>query len=72
MKKLSNGRFKPKTVISDFEDGFIRAVNAVFPEAETKGCFFHLCQSIMRHVQKEKPVYSQYKANDTFATKVRL
>jgi len=68
----SNHKFKPKTVMSDFEAGFINAVQETFPEAVCKGCFFHLSQSIMRHVQKEEEVYSNYSLDDAYATDVIL
>lgn len=41
----------PNTVVSDFEVGIINAVTTVFPDAELRLCFFHLGQSVYRHVQ---------------------
>ena len=58
--------------MSDFEAGFINAVKEVFPQAETVGCFFHLSQSLMRHVQKESAVYDRYKVEEEYAIKVCL
>lgn len=43
----------PDTVISDFEQGIINAVSAVFPAADLRLCLFHLGQSVYRHVQSE-------------------
>lgn len=58
--------------MSDFEAGFINAVKELFPSAETKGCFFHLSQNVMKHVQKEKDVYEQYKEDEEYALQVSL
>uniref|UniRef100_A0A8W8JLG8 MULE transposase domain-containing protein n=1 Tax=Magallana gigas TaxID=29159 RepID=A0A8W8JLG8_MAGGI len=35
----------------DFELGAWNAISAVFPDAVTKGCTFHWCQSVWRHIQ---------------------
>ncbi|KAL5239475.1 hypothetical protein ACI65C_006885 [Semiaphis heraclei] len=32
------------TIITDFEQGLINAVNLVFPESKHQGCYFHYCQ----------------------------
>ena len=37
-----------QTVVTDFEDGVLRAVLAVFGRnVESKGCFYHLCSFIL-------------------------
>lgn len=43
----------PDTVISDFEQGIINSVSAVFPDAIIRLCLFHLGQSVYRKVQSE-------------------
>lgn len=43
----------PLKIISDFELGIIRACQKVYPGVPVTACFFHLCQSIYRHVQEE-------------------
>lgn len=40
----------PQNVFVDFEKACIGAVNIAFPKAEVKGCYFHLCQSLVRKV----------------------
>lgn len=39
--------------MGDYELAIINACQEVFPDASYSGCFFHLCQSIYRKVQKE-------------------
>lgn len=36
----------------DFELGAWNAISAVFPDAVTKGCTFHWCQAVWRHIQE--------------------
>ena len=42
----------PRTCIIDFETGSKVAIEAEFPNAELKGCFFHLSQSVYRNAQQ--------------------
>lgn len=41
----------PRRIMSDFEKATINGGSEVFPEAILAGCFFHLGQSLYRHVQ---------------------
>jgi hypothetical protein len=41
----------PLSVSSDFEIAIINSIEAVFPDAEVCGCFFHLKKNICRHIQ---------------------
>jgi hypothetical protein len=34
--------------ISDYEKSIIKAINQIFPEANTSGCIFHFGQSLFR------------------------
>lgn len=43
--------YEPNEVVIDFEDAFRRSFGALFPNTRIKGCHFHLCQCIMRHIQ---------------------
>ncbi len=38
----------PDFVLTDFEKGLINAVKSEFPSAQSKGCHFHLGQSVYR------------------------
>ncbi|CAF1545449.1 unnamed protein product [Adineta ricciae] len=41
----------PEYILTDFEKGAVNAVKSEFPNAQIKGCHFHLGQSVYRHVQ---------------------
>ena len=43
--------FCPDTVMADFEKSLHNALQEVFENVQITGCFFHLCQSIRKHVQ---------------------
>ena len=46
-------KFDPSLIMTDFEPGIAKAISLEFSEKTIqKGCFFHFCQSIYRHVQK--------------------
>jgi hypothetical protein len=40
----------PSRIITDFESAAMNAFHVSYPTAEISGCYFHLCQSIMRKV----------------------
>jgi hypothetical protein len=42
----------PSTVLIDFEQGMVNAINNVFPQALVKGCHFHYAQNIWKKVKK--------------------
>ena len=48
ISNLTNGRF-PTDIFVDFEDGAINAIQAVFVNANFKGCFFH--PNVWKHIQ---------------------
>lgn len=50
VKDLIDG-VAPTTVIADFELGLQNALTSTWPNAEIRGCFFHLSQSIWRKAQ---------------------
>lgn len=62
---------KPRFVITDFEIGAINAAKKFFPNAVFHGCFFHLCQSLWRHLQ-QLGLQSRYVNNADFAKNIRL
>ncbi len=60
---LISGRpFNPTRFICDFEMSLRNAIEAEFPNASVKGCYFHYCQSIWRNVQKHG-LTSSYRRN---------
>ncbi|XP_053148756.1 uncharacterized protein LOC128343547 isoform X2 [Hemicordylus capensis] len=48
--KLLIPNLAPQRVLVDFEKACMNAVRIVFPHAEVKGCYFHLCQSLIRKI----------------------
>ena len=50
VNNLLGDDFQPQRVMLDFERAAISAVTEVYPEAIVTGCFFHLSQSVIRHV----------------------
>ncbi|CAF3352145.1 unnamed protein product [Rotaria sp. Silwood1] len=50
-KKL-NKIFNPSIIMTDFEPGLSKSISIEFTEETIqKGCFFHFCQAVYRHVQ---------------------
>ncbi|RZF34654.1 hypothetical protein LSTR_LSTR012736 [Laodelphax striatellus] len=43
---------KPKTIISDFEAGLLRALNCTFPDAAISGCWWHYSYCILKRMSK--------------------
>jgi hypothetical protein len=48
--KLLIPNLAPLKVLVDFEKACMNAVRIAFPHAEVKGCYFHLCQSLVRKI----------------------
>ena len=42
----------PTAVVSDFELAIMQAAKTVFPAVSSKGCYFHLCQALIRKLQQ--------------------
>lgn len=61
---------RPAVILTDFEIAAIKAVQVVFPETVQKGCFFHLTQSIWKHIQKAGLTRKYGKESD-FANQIR-
>lgn len=51
LKRLRPG-IEPQRMMVDFEIGFTLACQEVFPNVRIKGCYFHFCQAILRHMQE--------------------
>ncbi|XP_037049634.1 uncharacterized protein LOC119083925 [Bradysia coprophila] len=63
-------RLKPKTVMVDFEQAAMKAIQQTFPGVEVYGCFFHMCQCIYRHIQAQG-LQSIYGEDENFAQYMR-
>ena len=51
VRHVSGHRWRPTTVVLDFELASINAFQTEFPNIEVKGCYFHFNQSLWKHVQ---------------------
>ena len=49
----------PKVILADFEIAAMNAFRACYPNANVTGCYFHLCQAVLRKVQDVglRPIY---------------
>ncbi|KAL0849657.1 hypothetical protein ABMA28_013911 [Loxostege sticticalis] len=65
-----NESLQPKIILTDFELAAMNAIKKVFPSCLNKLCFFHLNQSIYRHIQ-EAGLASRYNNDAVFAHKMR-
>lgn len=53
----------PHRILVDFESAAINAFRDAYPKADVSGCYFHLCQSILRKVN-ECGLKSDYERDD--------
>lgn len=64
---VQNGaELDPEVIMTDYEKAAINAVESVFPESRTQGCFFHLCQNFYKRIQKYGLVSAYAKDKDVF------
>ncbi|EEC17205.1 hypothetical protein IscW_ISCW022066, partial [Ixodes scapularis] len=61
----------PESILSDFEQAAIHASKLVFLTATVCACFFHLKQSIKRHIQ-ECGLMQDYREELRFGEAVKL
>ncbi|XP_016660420.1 uncharacterized protein LOC107883927 [Acyrthosiphon pisum] len=61
------------TIITDYEISQINSIELVFPESTHQGCYFHYCQSILRHMRnKQIQIYNLVKVNPIAARIFRM
>ncbi|XP_077119382.1 TIMELESS-interacting protein isoform X1 [Ranitomeya variabilis] len=60
--KLLIPNLAPQKVLVDFEKACMTAVKIAFPHADVKGCYFHLCQSLIRKI-KNVGLKTEYESN---------
>lgn len=70
VRALTNGA-NPESVMIDFEQSMIHAWEQVYPLVPIKGCLFHLCKNIYRHVQSEG-LAQQYMDDEEFRANIRM
>ena len=52
--ELKKKGYTPKSIITDGWDGYIKAIQSVFPNAEHLLCRFHVIRSVFRRIRKAK------------------
>jgi hypothetical protein len=68
---LPVGVAQPQTIMTDFEIAMINGILIEFQQTAHRGCFFHLCQSIFRHIQ-ENGLKGEYEPNPEVALTLKL
>ena len=53
----------PRTILVDFEKGAMSAFSGAYPDATVTGCYFHLCQNVIRKVNEIR-LKTEYETND--------
>ena len=61
----------PHSIMGDFQQGMIVALNQEHPSLPPKGCLFRLSKSIYRHVQ-ELGLSQSYMNDEQFRTNIRI
>jgi hypothetical protein len=68
---LPVGVAQPQTIMTDFEIAMINGIRIELQQTAHRGCFFHLCQSIFRHIQ-ENGLKREYEPNPEVALTLKL
>ncbi|XP_077279214.1 uncharacterized protein LOC143906816 [Temnothorax americanus] len=64
-------RLKPDVLMIDYEQSFISAFEASFPDTTIKGCHFHFAQCVYRHVQTAG-LQNRYGSDSEFASAIKM
>ena len=59
---------KPSSIVCNFEQAALSAMNETFPDVQIKGCFFHLAQ---KHLAR-MAFTSLYNTDSVFALKAKM
>ena len=70
ISNITNGT-SPSSILMDFEKGALNAFEAIHPNTDATGCFFHLCKNIWRRVQGAG-LQQRYQDDDEFSLFVRM
>ncbi|KAB0799496.1 hypothetical protein PPYR_07376 [Photinus pyralis] len=64
-------RFNPETINVDYEVAIHDALRTEFPEADVRGCFFHLVQNLRKHLSSSN-LLGRYQTDADFALQARM
>ena len=70
IRALTNN-VEPESFMTDFETGSSTALGRVYPNVPKKGCFFHLCKNVFKHVQAEG-LLDRYLNDENFRINVKM
>jgi hypothetical protein len=62
IRRITAHNFQPDSIVMDFEQGMITAVETELPATKVSGCYYHFTQSLWRHAQ-ELGLSSAYRTN---------
>ncbi|XP_076043775.1 uncharacterized protein LOC143026876 [Oratosquilla oratoria] len=71
MVKTLVPNLRPQCIHCDFEQAAIGAIRECFPGVKISGCFFHLAQSMQRHIAAVGATH-QYNTDPDFALKAKM
>ena len=69
--QILTNQINPDSVLIDFEQSVISAMDRIYPIVPQKGCLFHFCQNFYRRVQQEG-LSHLYLNDDAFRTNLRM
>ena len=69
--KTLRPNLNPETSLMDYEIASHAAFHTEFPNTQVKGCYFHLCQSVYRHIQSAG-LQMQYINDRDFALSMKM
>ena len=70
IRALTNN-VEPESFMTDFQTGSSNALQRVYPNVPRKGCFFHLCQNIFRHVSTAG-LLGRYTNDNNFRMNIKM
>ena len=71
VQEITETELQPDIIITDYEMAAIQAAGNAFPNANRRGCYFHLTQSIYRRIKSEG-LKARYENEPNFAMQCRM
>ena len=70
IRDLTGERFRPRTIVADFEQALISSLETEFPRSKVAGCYFHYTQNLWKRL-RTLGLYLPYKRNRRLRRLVR-
>jgi len=61
----------PQDILCDYEKAAMNIINELFPKIQVKGCFYHLCANIWKHIQVSG-LQQRYQEEEEFSLQLRM